>query len=136
MANLSITAANVIPTNTLFVRGTAAAAIAAGELIAKTAEGLKLADANGAAAVQRVDGIAVSSAATGQPLNYLEADENLTLGASGVEVPVDVYVLSNTPGRMCLKSDLTSGSKVIFVAVGKGDGKVNFRPLAGGAVPA
>ncbi|MEA3212257.1 MAG: hypothetical protein QOE70_5314 [Chthoniobacter sp.] len=134
MANLSLTPADIIPSTTSFLRGTAGTAINAGDLIYKDSTGLlQLSDADGAAAAQAVDGIAVCSGADGQPINYVAEDADLEIGAGTSGTP---YFLSATPGKICEAGDLAAGMKTIFVGSGKPGDKLNFKPVAGGIVPA
>jgi hypothetical protein len=110
MADLTITAANVVKGDGGDVdRGTAGAAITAGQAVYKdAADGkYKLADNNSAtAAVRRPSGIALNGAANNQPLTVLRSGD-VTIGATltaGV-----AYYLSDTPGGICPVGDLASG---------------------------
>ncbi|MEA3210991.1 MAG: hypothetical protein QOE70_4048 [Chthoniobacter sp.] len=133
MSVLALTPANIIPSVGNFVRGTAGATIAAGDLIYRDANKLlQLSDANGAVAAQNVDGIAVSSGAAGQPVNYVTDDPELATGAGVAGTP---YFLSGTPGKMCELADLAAPMRMIFVAGGLLLSKLNFRPVAGGTIP-
>ncbi|MEA3207354.1 MAG: hypothetical protein QOE70_411 [Chthoniobacter sp.] len=136
MANLAITPANIVPgANANPQRATAGVAIAAGDIVYKDTTGkLQLSDADGAAAAQAVQGMAVNSAGVGQPANFVTEDDDLDTGGAAVEgVP---YFLSATAGKMCEEGDLATGMRSIFVGVGKADGKLNFKPVAGGSVRA
>lgn len=133
MSNLAITPADVVPgPNSTPARGTAGAAIEAGDLIYKDAtQKIQLSDADGAVAAQAVQGMAVNSAALGQPVNFVGEDDDLDVGAAIEGKP---YFLSETAGKMCPIEDLQPDSKAIFVGIGKADGKLNFKPVAGGFV--
>jgi hypothetical protein len=119
MADLTITAANVVAgDNASIVRGTAGAALTAGQVVYQdAADGrFKLADNNSAtAAVRSPDGIALHAAASGQPVAVIKGGD-LTIGATltaGV-----AYYLSDTPGGICPVADLASGeySSIIGIA--------------------
>jgi hypothetical protein len=85
MADISITAASVVPsTNAVKRTGTAGATITAGQLVYKDASDsnkIKLAD-NDASAAATVVGIALNGASSGQPITYAETDPELTIGAT------------------------------------------------------
>ena len=134
MANLTINPADVVPGNSSPQRGTAGANIAAGDIIYKDSSSrYQPSDADGAAAAQAAAGMAVNSAAAGQPVNFVTDDDDLDVGSAVEGVP---YFLSATAGKICEAGDLVAGMKTIFVGVGKPDGKLNFRPVAGGVVQA
>ena len=135
MANLALTPANVVPSgNANPQRANAGVAIAAGDIVYKDGNGkLQLSDADGAAAAQAVQGMAVNSGGVGQPVNYVTEDDDIDVG---VAVEGEPYFLSATAGKMCVAGDLVPGMKTIFVGVGKADGKLNFKPVAGGIVQA
>lgn len=134
MADITITAANVVPSAaaagvTKIFRSTAGAAINAGQLIyLDTADSnkAKLADANGASALIRTPiGLAINSAGSGQEVAYVKEDDDLTIGATVANGTV--YVLSATPGGIAPAADLTTGWYPCVVAVGKSATKVAFR---------
>ena len=110
MADLSITAANVqIAADPNIQHKRAGAAITAGQAVyisTDTGRAL-LADSNSATAEARVAfGIALNSAASGQPV-AIQTGGDLTIGATltaGV-----FYYLSDTPGGICPVADLGSG---------------------------
>jgi hypothetical protein len=136
MANLVLTPANVVPgDNANPQRATAGVAVQAGDLVYKDTTGkLQLSDADGAAAAQAVQGMAVNSAGAGQPANFVTEDDDLDTGGAAVEgLP---YFLSATAGKMCEAGDLATGMRSIFVGIGKADGKLNFKPVVGGNVQA
>lgn len=121
MADLSITAANVLQgTGATTKNGTAGATITAGQVLYKDAADsnkLKLADANGAAALRVVAGIALHGAATGQPIAYLTAGPDFVPGAT--LVLNEVYVLSATPGGMMPDADLGTGHYATVLGIAK-----------------
>lgn len=136
--DLVVTSANVRASNnggaSIVFSGTAGAAIAAGDVIYRDATDnvMKLSDANAAAPANTVSGIALNSAATGQPVAYATLDPDFTPGAA--VTAGEVYVLSATPGKIAPVTDLASGYTAIVIGVGKAGNKLNFQPLAGGAV--
>lgn len=134
MADLSINAASVFASaGTNFLRGTAAAAITAGQVIAKDANGaLILADANGSAEAKIPIGIACNGGGIGQPINYVTADPNFTPGSTVTAGAV--YVLSGTPGSIAAAADLASGFAAIVIGVGLPVNKLNFSIVRGGEV--
>jgi hypothetical protein len=137
MADITITAANVLST-TSPLQGIAGAAIAQGDVLYKdTADGnkLKLADANGAAATRIVEGIAVNAAAANQPVNYVKFDTNMTIG--GTTVAGTVYVLSENEGKIAPIGDVTTAASTIAVlGVGLPTNKLYVSILnTGAAIP-
>ena len=122
MANLSLTAANVLKTtSTQFSYGTFGETVAAGEWVYLKDDGkLWLADATSAIKADTV-GQALNGGAAGQPAQYVFA-EDITL--SGMTVGT-FYFLSATPGKMCPAADLTSGHFV--TCLGGATTATNFR---------
>lgn len=134
-ADLSITAAAVVPSNNAVVRYvTAGTTIAAGQLVYLDpadldADGFgkaKLSDANAAAAIRVVDGIAVNSASAGQRLAYVSHDPALVIAASGLTINA-VLISSATAGGIAPVADLTTGWYLHAVAVVKTGTTVYFR---------
>jgi hypothetical protein len=134
-ADLSITAANVVPSNNAVVRyATAGATIAAGQLVYLDAADLdvnnfgkaKLSDANAATAIRVVEGIAVNSASAGQRVSYVTYDPALVIAASGLTVNA-VLISSATAGGIAPVADLTTGWYLHAVAVVKSATTVYFR---------
>jgi hypothetical protein len=119
MAILSITAANVVPVNGNTRTGTAGVAITAGQVVYldPTDGKYRLASANSGTAAARVPaGIALHSAAAGQPL-VVQSDGQVTIGAAltaGV-----AYYLAATAGGISPVADLTTGwyPTIIGIAV-------------------
>lgn len=110
MADLSITAANVVATaGTRVETGTAGATITAGQAVYYDSEAstYKLADCDSATVAARSPrGIALNGAASGQPLSVATKGP-VTIGATltgGV-----VYYLSGTAGGICPVADLATG---------------------------
>jgi surface antigen len=115
MANLSITPASVATVLGSQVSKVAGVAIAAGEAIYldSTTSTMKLADADALLTAEAV-GIAVNSAASGQPVTYQPAG-TITIGAT--VVPGTAYYVSSTAGSICLESDLASGDYVTLLGI-------------------
>lgn len=130
MADISLTAANIVPsTRAVRVPGTAGATIAAGQLVYKDASDSnkwKLADGNSAtAAVRAVEGIAVNSASAGQPITIVTSDPDLAVGTHGVTIGEPLF-LSNTPGGIMPYADLASGNYTAHVAQAKTSTTISF----------
>lgn len=111
MADLSITAASVIPgtgSDVQMTRGIAGAAITAGMVLYSDSANsgvLKAADANASSATATVVGIALHAAASGQPVLYQTAG-TITIGAT--VVAGRKYCLSANAGLICIDSDLVT----------------------------
>lgn len=110
MADLTITAASVVPDSSARItHGIAGATIAAGQSVAldPTTNTYKLADSNSAtAALKEPDGVALNSSAAGQPLAVAESG-SVTVGA--VLTAGKTYFQSDTPGGICPEADVGSG---------------------------
>lgn len=118
MADLSITAANVLARGGASIRhGVAGATITAGQVVYLDAsDGIyKLADSNsGTAAARSPRAIALNGASTGQPLAVQESGP-ITIGATltaGV-----AYYLSGTAGGICPVADLASGMYPTLIGI-------------------
>lgn len=117
MADLSITAANVLAgEGAVTDRGVAAVAITAGQVVYKNAAGkFDLADTDSATAIVRKPyGIALNSAAAGQPISVLKSGP-VTIGATvtrGV-----AYYLSGTAGGICPVADVASGDYTAIIGI-------------------
>lgn len=119
MADLSITAANVVPGAGARIDRTkvAGAVITAGQWVYRDGSTYKPADNNSATATARVpDGIALNGAATGQPVAVQTAGE-VTIGAA--LTPGTAYFLSDTPGGTCPVGDLASGEYPCVVGLAR-----------------
>jgi hypothetical protein len=118
MADLTITAANVVAGSTAtVVDGTAGASITAGQVVYHdgATDTLKLADCDsGTAAVRSPYGIALHAAASGQPLAVLTAGP-ITIGAT--VAASGIYCLSATAGGICPAADLTTGNYTAVIGV-------------------
>ncbi|MGE0178984.1 MAG: hypothetical protein AB7O91_04085 [Sphingomonas sp.] len=118
MADISITAANVIAgANAIVKHGSAGATITAGQVLYRDpADGTyKLADNNSAtAAVRSPKGIALNGASAGQPLAVL-TEGDITIG--GTLTAGVAYYLSDTPGGICPVADLASGEYPSLIGI-------------------
>lgn len=112
MADVSITAANVVPqANAVLASGTAGVAITAGQEVALDTSILpvtvKLCDVNSASAWQRIPaGTAVNNAAPGQPVVYQYGGD---IAIGGTLVAGTAYYASGTPGGIRPQADNTTG---------------------------
>jgi hypothetical protein len=119
MADLSITAANVVPgSDAVRESGTAGATITAGQLVYLDTSDMryKLADANGAAALRVPNGIAINSASAGQPI-VVQKGGDITIG--GTLTAGATYYLSSDPGGLCLIADVGTGEYACIVGIAK-----------------
>lgn len=120
MADITVTPANVAPVSGSSVtgQGLAGEAILAGQSIALSSVDGKYykADNNGAATIQRVDGIALNSApGVGQPIIFVTKGPYV---AGGTVVVGAFYAISPTPGGICPVADLVTGAKACGVGIG------------------
>lgn len=91
---------------------------------------VKLADANSAtAAVRTPYGIAISSAASGQPVIVQRAGD-ITIGAT--TAAGTIYCLSDTAGGIMPAADLSSGEYVGMLGVGLGSSQIRMHVWASG----
>lgn len=118
MADLVITAANVVPgTDAVTRAGTAGETITAGKRVYKSSTTGKymLADTNSATAeARRASGIALNAASLNQPLD-VQTGGTITIGATltaGL-----AYYGSDTPGGICPVADVGSGEYVEITGV-------------------
>lgn len=127
MANIAITAASVVPgANAKTVDGIAGAAITAGQVVyLDPATGkLLLADADSATAAARsVLGIALNSAAIGQPVTVQKAGL-ITIG--GTVAPGVGYYLSATAGAIAPVADMTTGLYPTLLGFGQSATVINL----------
>lgn len=112
MADLVITAANVLASAAASKEiGTAGANITAGQPLYKDATDsnkLKLGQAT-TSAKSAFAGISLHAAATGQPVQYVIADDDFTTGNATMTIG-EVYTLSATAGSLCPAADITTGN--------------------------
>lgn len=118
MADVTITAANVIATNTKRTTGTAGEALTAGKLVYLDPITKKylLADNNGVAAARAADGFALNGAAANQPVVVHESGD-ITVG--GTLTAGATYFLSDTPGGLCPDTDVGTGETVCQIGIAK-----------------
>jgi len=137
MADLSITAASVVPSaNARRISRTAASAITAGQVLYQLAAGtVAPADANGASPLFNVVGIAENGGGTGQRISVITEDPALAIGAT--VVIGDVFILSATAGGIADVADAAAGHYVTVLGVAVSTSSINFKPVAAGAaIPA
>lgn len=128
MADLSITAANVLAgADAVAKDGTAGATITSGQAVYRDSadDRYKLADNNSAtAAVRAPKGIALNSAAAGQPIRVL-TEGDITIGAT--LTPGVVYYLSDTPGGICPVADLAAGEYPTIIGIAESASVLNVK---------
>lgn len=126
-SDLSITASAVIPSSSAQVAHyTAGATITAGQLVYydSSTSTAKLADANASAAASTVRGIAVNGASSGQSINVVIYDPELTIG--GTLTVGDVLFCSATAGGIAPAADVASGWYVTVIGVVVSSTKICF----------
>lgn len=135
MADYALTSASVIKgSNASTQIGTAGASIVAGQPVYSDASAsnlIKLADADASLAASTVVGVALNSAATGQPVSYVTDDDDFTHGLTGVTTG-DIIILSSTAGALCPAADLSSGEYPQVVMIAKSATKAVVKLAAGG----
>lgn len=130
MADISITAANVVSAGAAVAYGTAGATITAGQMVYldPTDNRYKLADNDSATAAVRLPaGMALNGASSGQPLAIAPSGP-VTIGAvltAGV-----AYYLSSTAGGICPVADLGVGDypTIIGIATSTSILNINIHP--------
>lgn len=133
MADLTITAANVVvPGRASRRRGTAGAAIFAGEIcfLDPADRRYKLADADASFMTGVTEiAMALNSASANQPIE-LAAIGDINMGS--VFTAGTSYYLSATPGKIAPRADLGVGDRVILLGIAKSATQIAFRPLISG----
>lgn len=116
MADISITAANVVYSSGTKLTGTAGAAITAGQLVYLEAasQTYKLAQGN-AAATNNPAGIALNNCSANQPI-IVQSTGTLNIGAT-LTVGQTYVMSAANPGGIAPVSDLTTGNYVAVVGV-------------------
>lgn len=117
MADLSITAASVIASSANVINVTAGAVVSAGQAVYQDPadKKYKLADNDSATVAARSPkGIALNSAANGQPLAVATGGP-VTIGAT--LTPGVAYYLSSTPGGICPVADLGTGDYPVIIGI-------------------
>jgi hypothetical protein len=130
MADLSITAASLAFSAAALAtrqRAISGAALAQGDIVYVSAGVANLADGDSATAAARVPaGMACNAvAAGGQPVEYIDLDEALTLGSHGLAINT-VLVLSRTAGKMMPVADLATGDYGAVLAIVKSATQISF----------
>ena len=116
MADIAITAANLqIPEDAVLEALTADVALSVGDFVYfdTSDQEIKLSDA-GSSSTARVEYIVVRAALANEVAVAMKLNRRFvlggTLGAAGTQ-----YVLSDTAGKICLLSDLTTGNQIVIV---------------------
>ena len=130
MANLSVTASQVLLVSGSKSVGAAGAAITAGQTLYLdvSANTLKLAQADGTSEEATFKGIALCDAASGQKIVYAAGVGTVVnLGAGAAAVEATTYVLSATAGSIAVDADIsTSTHYKSIVCVGIGSNQVKI----------
>jgi hypothetical protein len=139
-SDISITAANVVPSSAArYSQQLAGVAITAGQVVYfdTTTGTVKLAKANLAPPGNSVFGIAMSNASANQPVVVCTYDPALAIGGTIAAGTLSWLSVVNAGGISSTGADDVSGGTMtrIFIGVGTGSNKINFSPVAGGAVP-
>lgn len=133
MADLSITAANVIAASTARRKsGVAGATITAGQIvhISPTTGRYILSDADAAGIGDVTEfAIALHGAADGQPLQ-VSTGGDITLGA--VMTAGTSYYLSPVAGGIAPRADILTGDNVILLGVAKSTSVLALKPIISG----
>ena len=132
MADITITAANVVKTSADTITGTAGETITAGMAVyLKASDGRYWkAQADGTAAEATVVGVALHAALAGQPLT-IATSGTINIGATTAKV---FYYVSATAGGIAPVADLTSGQYISSVGYATAtDGSFVVKPSVTGA---
>lgn len=118
MADLSLTAANVVPgSNAKIQHGIAGETITAGQAVYKSGGTWLKADSNSAvAAARQAQGIALCGSSNNQPIS-VQTEGDVTIG--GTMTAGLAYYLSDTPGGICPVADVGSGEYVCILGASK-----------------
>jgi hypothetical protein len=118
MADLSITAANVVKgADALVENGTAGASITAGQPVyLDDTTGKFLLSDNNAAGKKTVRGVALHAASNNQPL-AIQRRGDITIG--GTLTAGSRYYLSGSAGGIAPEADLASGMDVVLLGIAK-----------------
>lgn len=132
MANLTVTASQVLAPTATTEGLYCAVAITAGQTIYKNSSSQwDLADADVELTAGTVLAIATANAAPGQRIDGAK-EGPVTLGAGAAPVLGMVYVVSTTAGGIAPYADLGSGDYVHFLGVGIGNNQIDLHPRAFG----
>lgn len=117
MADLTVTAAQVVLTSGETGRANAAETITAGQAVYLNGSSLAaLAQSDGTAAQAAAVGIALHGALAGQPLTYAKHGAVIDIGATTAAGLL--YYLSNTAGGVCPVADLGTADYVTVLGYG------------------
>jgi len=135
MANLTITATDIVRVSGPTLVKNAGVAITAGQIVylEASSDTLKLADANGTAAVASVVGIALNGGGVGQPIKYALPGSVVQIGAGTQGA---LYVLSETAGAIAVEGDISSASFPVYVGVVDDSTQLYFNPHVTGVAHA
>jgi hypothetical protein len=136
-SDISITAANVIPSSLAVIKsGVSAGTITRGQpvIFSTSSNGYVAAKANALGGAP-VLGIAVNDVATGQTFQYVVRDPAFALGGTIASGGVVYLSGANSGGVTSTYADLTSGMTTVVLGVGTGSNKINLSINQGGAVP-
>ncbi len=116
MADVTVTAANVVAGNVTLSKGTAGETITAGQVLYKKASDSKyyLADADAGSAESTVVGIAVTGAILDETVHFQTSG---TIDIGGTVTKGLIYVLSGTAGGVAPSADLASGDYTSILGV-------------------
>ena len=117
MADISVTAANVVPASGYkYTDGIAGETITAGQLVyLKAADNEYYKTDNDASATATVAGVALNGASNGQPIR-VQHGGNINPG--GTVVVGTIYCSSSTEGGIAPSTDLASGDYVSVIGIG------------------
>lgn len=112
MADITITAANVLFTSGNKLTGVAGASVTAGQAVYldSAAGTLKLAQCDGTAAEADAVGIALHAAGTNQPLTYAAHGSVINIG--GTTAKTTTYMVSAAAGGVAPQADIVSTNKI------------------------
>jgi hypothetical protein len=116
MADISITAANVVNVSASTESGTSGTSVAAGTVVYKDPVTKKylLADSDGLPAARIPAGLALNGAFINQPV-FIAKSGPIVVG--GTLVPGTAYYLSNTPGGICPFADVGTGENSVLLGI-------------------
>lgn len=114
MADLSITATEVLYISGQKVTYNAGETITAGQVVYKSSNTLKLADADSTLALATVVGIALNGGATGQPI-ACQTSGTITIGATAAMTQGEIYLLSATAGGIAPEGDIATEDDYVVV---------------------
>ena len=134
MADLTVTAANVVaPSGQENIRtGTAGEAITAGQAVyldATDSNKVKRSDANLSSAAAAAVGVALTGAATGEPVVYAVGGD---YDSGATTVKGTVYIASANAGGIAPASDAAAGWFITVLGVASSTSNITLKPNATG----